>query len=230
MASINMLVSEIVHSLGQPNSRPLRENVKSIIIHTRNELIRQSYEKHGYADKVLQQRFRVTLDDVADGEIELPEGYDFVQEGLKIKKTSQKVPRPVRFNNNLPFMRISTVGYKTNVAFPFIKESSARFASVLPGMCGLPQYDYINDYIYIFNIDGRFNQLNQIIIESPFEHPTIVNELSGNGNPLSALYGDDDEWFLPEDMIGQIKDICYKRELLNQVRETNEITGVEQVK
>ena len=44
MASINMLVSEVVHALGQPNSKPLRENVKSIIIHTRNELIRQSYE------------------------------------------------------------------------------------------------------------------------------------------------------------------------------------------
>lgn len=230
MASINMLVSEVAHALGQPNSKPLRENIKSIIIHTRNELIRQNYEKHGYADKVLNQRYRVTLQDVADGEIELPEDYDFVSEGLRIKKTSQKVPRPVRFNNNLPFMRVSTVGYKTNITFPFVKETNARFASNLPGMCGLPQYDYINDYIYIFNVDGKFHSLNQIIIESPFEHPSIVDRLNGNAGELDALYEDDNEWFLPEDMIGQIKDIIFKRELLNQVRETNEITGAEQVK
>lgn len=90
MASINMLVSEIAHALGQPNSKPLRENIKSIIIHTRNELIRQSYEKHGYADKVLNQRYRVTLKDVADGEVELPEDYDFVSEGLRIKRLHRK--------------------------------------------------------------------------------------------------------------------------------------------
>ena len=34
---------------------------------------------------------------------------------------------------------------------------------------------------------------------------------------------DENEWLLSEDMIGQIKEIIYKRDLLNQVRQTNEI-------
>ena len=34
---------------------------------------------------------------------------------------------------------------------------------------------------------------------------------------------DENEWLLPEDMVGQIKDIVYKRENLQTVRETNEI-------
>ena len=34
---------------------------------------------------------------------------------------------------------------------------------------------------------------------------------------------DDDEFLLPEDMIGNIKDIIFKRNLLNVPRETNEI-------
>lgn len=37
------------------------------------------------------------------------------------------------------------------------------------------------------------------------------------------LFTDENEWLLSEDMIGQIKDIIYKRDLLNTVRETNEI-------
>ena len=34
---------------------------------------------------------------------------------------------------------------------------------------------------------------------------------------------DENEWLLSEDMIGQIKEIIYKRDLLSQVRQTNEI-------
>ena len=34
---------------------------------------------------------------------------------------------------------------------------------------------------------------------------------------------DENEFLLSEDMIGQIKDIIYKRDLLSTVRQTNEI-------
>ena len=69
MASIAMMVSELAHSLGQPNNHVLRENLKLLIIQTRNECIRRSYENHGYVDKGLTQRFRVTLTEVNDGDI-----------------------------------------------------------------------------------------------------------------------------------------------------------------
>lgn len=224
MASINQLVSEIAHSLGKPNNHTLRENIKSIIIHTRNELIRHSYEQHNYVDKVLNYRYRVSLTTVNDGDIELPEGVEI----NFVKRTAQKVPRPVRLTNNLPFLRVSSVGYKTNVEFPFVKETTARFASNLPGMGGLPSYDYINDYLYLFNTKGKFNALGNIVIEAPFENPSLVQELDGKAGDYNALFGDDNEWFLPEDMIGQIKDIVYKRENFQQVRETNEVTATNQ--
>ena len=69
MASINQLVSEFAHSLGQPNNYALRENIRSLIAHTRNEIIRHSHERHGYVDKVLTQRYVVSLDEVSDGDI-----------------------------------------------------------------------------------------------------------------------------------------------------------------
>lgn len=216
-----MLVSEIAHSLKQPNNKSLRENIKLLIVHTRNELIRRSFENHGYVDRGLVQRFKVNLTDVYDGEIELPEGMEDIDVAL-IKRSCQKVPKPVRLTNNLPFDRVSSVGYRTSREFPFIKETSARFRNSVPGLCGMPCYDYINGYIYIFPADNKAFELEKIIIESAFERPTEIQIANNEIDSMDTLM-EENEFLLSEDMIGQIKDIIYKRDLLNTVRETNEI-------
>ena len=221
MASISMLVSEFAHSLKQPNNKALRENIKLLIYHTRNEIIRRSYENHSYVDKGLVQRFKVSLTEVYDGELELPEGFEDI-DVAKVKRSLQKVPTPIRLTNNLPFDRVSSVGYRTSREFPFIKETSARFRSSVPGLCGMPCYDYINGYIYIFPQNCEHFNLQQIVIESAFEHPTPIQIDNGEVNAMDALM-DENEWLLPEDMVGQIKDIVYKRENLQTIRETNEI-------
>ena len=219
MASIAQLVSEFAHSLGQPNNQALRNNIKSLIIHTRAEVIRRSYENHNYIDKGLTQRYRVSLISVNDGDIELPDGISVD----KIKRTKQKVQRPVRLTNNLPFDRVSTVGYKTNREIPFIKETVARFRGSLPGMCGAISYDYINDYIYIYPASNNKSlNLGAIVIESAFEYPNQIILENGDANELDVAL-DDNEWILSEDMVGQIKEIIYKRDLLNQVRQTDEV-------
>ncbi len=219
MASIAQLVSEFAHSLGQPNNQALRNNIKSLIIHTRAEVIRRSYENHNYIDRGLTQRYRVSLISVNDGDIELPDGISVD----KIKRTKQKVQRPIRLTNNLPFDRVSTVGYKTNREIPFIKETVARFRGSLPGMCGAISYDYINDYIYIYPAsNNKALTLGAIVIESAFEHPNQIILENGDANELDIAL-DDNEWILSEDMVGQIKEIIYKRDLLNQVRQTDEV-------
>lgn len=219
MASIAQLVSEFAHSLGQPNNQALRNNIKSLIIHTRAEVIRRSYENHNYIDKGLTQRYRVSLISVNDGDIELPDGISVD----KIKRTAQKVQKPVRLTNNLPFDRVSTVGYKTNREIPFIKETVARFRGSLPGMCGAISYDYINDYIYLYPAsNNKALTLGAIVIESAFEHPNQILLENGDTNELDVAL-DDNEWVLSEDMVGQIKEIIYKRDLLNQVRQTDEV-------
>lgn len=216
-----MLVSEFAHSLKSPNNKALRENIKLLIIHTRNEVIRRSFENHGFVDKGLVQRFKVSLTDVYDGEIELPEGMEDIDVTL-IKRSCQKVPTPVRLTNNLPFDRVSSVGYRSSREVPFIKETSARFRSSVPGLCGMPCYDYINGYIYIFPADNKAFELEKIIIESAFEHPTEIQIANKEVDNMDVLM-EENEFLLSEDMIGQIKDIIYKRDLLSTVRETNEI-------
>ena len=231
MASLNQIVSELVHSVGQPNNFALRENVKAAIVHTRNELIRHSMTQHGYVDSVLQQRYKVSLVSVGDGDADYPEDFPECCKN-NIKRTKQKVPRPVRFTNNLPFTRVSNVGYKFNVEIPYIKETSAQFRRWLPGMRGCVCYDYINDYIYIFPTEqlpaSPIENIDSIIIESVFEHPTEVKIKSGEGAEYNFL-NDDDEWFISEDMIEQLKDIIIKRNLINNHRETDEIPNVVKV-
>ena len=221
MASIGQLVSEFAHTLGEPNNKPLRQHIKLVIAQTRNEVIRRSFENHGYVDRVLTQRYKVSLTEINDGEIELPEGYD-ESDITKIKRTLQQVPRPVRLTNNLPFDRVSSVGFKTNREFPFIKETSARFRSAVPGLCATPCYDYINGFIYLFPSDNRALTINKIVIESAFEHPTTVEMDNGLADAMNLL-DESNEWLLSEDMIGQIKEIIMKRGLLSGNHRTNEI-------
>jgi len=221
MASIAQLVSEMAHAVRQPNNKALRENLKLLIIQTRNEIIRRSYENHGYVDKILTQRFKVSLTTVNDGDIKLPEDYDDY-DITKVKRTLQKVPRPVRLTNNLPFDRVSSAGFKTNREFPYIKETSARFRSAVPGLCGMPCYDYINEYIYIFPVDEKPFELDKIVIESAFEHPNEIALINGTLTE-EDMWLDENEYLLSEDMIGQLKEIIYKRDLINTVRETDEI-------
>ena len=86
----------------------------------------------------------------------------------------------------------------------------------------MPCYDYINGYIYIFPTDNSSFDIDKIIIESAFEHPTEIQLKNNEIESMDAIM-DENEFLLSEDMIGQIKEIIYKRDLLNNVRETNEI-------
>lgn len=222
MSSLNQLVSEMSHSIGDPNNYALRQTIRGAIIHTRNELIRHSMEQHGFVDSGLQQRYKVTLEKVLDRtyDEDTPE-----EDKTYVMKTKQRVPRPTRFTNNLPFMRVSNEGFKFSKEIPYIKETSARFRHRLPGMRGQCCYDYINDFIYVYPSEGKFmEQLEKddhIIIEAVFEYPHVVDdEINGR---TGFDIDDDNEWFIPEDMIGQLKDIIYKRDLIQTHRENDEV-------
>lgn len=220
MSSIAQLVSEIAHSVKQPNSVPVRRAIKLSIIHARNNLIRKSFNNHNYSDKVLQQRFRISLIDVPDGDIY---GSEEIITNT-IKRTANKVPRPVRLTNNLPFHSVRTVGVTNPHEIAFVKEASAKFYNSLPGMCPVITYDYINEYIYV-NIqkDSVLNNLGAIVIESIFEYPHIIETETVEGKLDINAIDDNDEFLLPEDMIDGIKQIVLETWNKEIIRNTNEI-------
>lgn len=222
MASIAQLVSEIAHSVKQPDSVPVRRAIKLGIIHARNELIRHSYSNHNYTDKVLQQRFRLILTDIPDGDV-------FGTNNLnlpKIKRTLNKVPRPVRLTNNLPFHSVRTIGMKSPIEIAFAKETSAQYYNKLPGMCPAITYDYINEYIYIsIPKNSKFSTLGYIIVESVFEYPHLIETETIEGKLDLNAVNDDDEFLIPEDMIGAIKKNILETWNTNIIRDTNEISA-----
>lgn len=226
MASINQLISEIAHSVRQPNSVPVRRAIKLGIIHGRNEAIRRTYSNHNYTDKVLQQRIRLTLTDVPDGDL-----YETHNLNLDtIKRTTNKVPKPVRLTNNLPFHSVRTSGVKNPVEIAFVKEASAKYYKHLPGMCTGLTYDYNNGYIYINYPDNKlFNTVNNIIVESVFEYPHMISAETVN-NPLSFdAIDDNDEFLLPEDMINTVKKFVLETWYPEIIRQTNEVPSINKV-
>lgn len=217
MASINQLVSEIAHSLQQADSVPVRRAIRLAVIHSRNQLIRQSFEQHRYADKSTQQAFRITLVDVPEGDV--PNGNNL---GLpKVKRSKNRVPRPVRLSQDLPFLSVRTNGLKNVLEIPYIKAAAQKYYNVLPGFCPVIAYDYINQYLYINLIDSpALNNLSAIIIEAPFENPFEIIEDHVEG---IYEYSDDDEFIIAEDMINSIKKLVLETWNPDVIRETNEV-------
>lgn len=217
MASLNQIVSEIAHAIHQPNNFTTKQTIRSAVIHTFNEQIRQTYERYANVDKILMQRYRISLINVPDGDM----FQSLVSTKYKVKRSKTRIPRPVRLDNNLPFVSVRTVGYD-NMAIPFIKEANAQFYKALPGMCTSLSYDYINGYLYV-NSNGNhlIEPLGHIVIESPFEIP---NEIPVETTErIESNFDNDDEFIIPEDMVERIKDVIYKRNLLNVERVTNEV-------
>ena len=217
MASINQLVSEIAHSLQQADSVPVRRAIRLAVIHSRNQLIRQSFEQHRYIDKSLQQAFRISLVDIPDGDIPNTESFNLP----KMKRSAQRVPRPTRLSQDLPFLSVRTVGMSNPVEIPYVKVAAQKFYKVLPGFCPALEYDYVNQYLYINLQDSPdLIQLKAVIVEAPFENPFEISEEHIEG---VTNYSDDDEFMISEDMIGNIKKLVIETWNPEVIRETNEV-------
>lgn len=216
MSSLSQLVSELAHTVGEPNNIPLRRHIRQAIIHHRNELVRQSFNNHKYIDKQLWQRYRITLIDVPEGDVI---GANF---GQNVRRSSSKILKPVRFTDNLPLKSVRTIG-SSPIEIAHVKQAGGRFYKSLPGMCAMPVYDLINYYLYINYTNSRIDlsQLGSIIIEAPFEYPHLVPEETSEGK-IETPVDDNDEFLLPEDMIPQLKELILKRGIIQIPHETNE--------
>lgn len=216
MSSLNQLISELAHAVGQVNNIPLRRHLRQAIIHHRNELVRQSFNRHNYIDKQLWQRYKISLIDVPESDVV---GVEF---GNKVKRSERNILKPVRFTDNLPLKSVRTLGSRP-IEIAHVKQAGGQFYKSLPGMCAMPVYDLINYYLYINYTNSRTNlaQINQVVIEAPFEYPHLVPEETTEGQ-IEVPVDDNDEFLLPEDMIPQLKELVLKRGIINIPHETNE--------
>ena len=106
---------------------------------------------------------------------------------------------------------IKTIGGISPSIIAHVSEAATKYYRHLPGMLCTPSYDYINEYLYFYNIKDN---INQISVESVFEYPHIVSEDYNN---------DDDEFFLPEDLVNAVKKLTLDTFNPQVIRDTNEI-------
>ena len=91
-------------------------------------------------------------------------------------------------------------------------------------LCSVITYDYINGYIYINTINTpELSELGNIIVESVFEYPHLIETETHEGVIDIDAINDDDEFLLPEDMIGDIKKLVLETFNAQVPRDTNEI-------
>lgn len=233
MATLNQLTSEIAHSIQQQDNVAAKRAISLSIIHSRNQLIRHSYEGHNYIDRGLQQRFRCELIDVPDGDLV---GFN---NSTKIKRTKNKVPRPVRLTNNLPFSSVRTIGVENPIEIAFVRTATSKYYANLPGFCPSVTYDYLNDYIYIDTTKNNIlKDLQFITVEAAFEYPNLIlDNLNQDDefkeldlyNGITAEISDklieleDNEFLIPEDMVNDIKKLVLETINGQLVKQTNEI-------
>lgn len=228
--TLNQLASEIAHSVQQADSVPVKRAIKLSILHSRNQLIRHSYTNHSYIDRGLQQRFRCELVDVSDGDL------NGVDTGIKIKRTKNKVPKPVRLTNNLPFSAVRTIGVNNPIEIAFVRTASSKYYASLPGFSPCVTYDYLNDYIYIDTTKSdKLKKIKSIEIEAPFEYPNLIQDVNGidldsidysTAATMDALIdGEDNEFLIPEDMINDIKKLVLETFNAQIIRQTNEVSS-----
>ena len=196
MSSLNQLISEIAHSVQQADSVPVRRAIREGIIHARNELIRHSYSNHNYTDKVFKQKYNVSL----------IEGDD---DGILVSVND--IPKPVRFTNNLPFHSVRTLDSVKPIVLCAISEGVRAYYGSLPGMKCAPSYDYYNNKLYVY---GLPKDTDTVCIESVFEYPQQAAD---------GTIDDDDEFFLPEDLVNSVKKLVLETFNPQVVRDTNEI-------
>lgn len=207
MQSLNNLISQISHIIGNPDSVPMKRLIRELIISTRVSLITKSYNNRRYVDKSMTQKIVLSLIDVRASDFQPVNGF----KDRPIKRTAIKVPNVIRFDNGIPFTSIRTNGVENTYEIPFVRQGVSKFYKNNPiGKCGIT-YDYINGYIYLNNLHNpNFDSIESIVVEAVFNEPNLI--IIGNSVDGFSYGIDDNEDFpIPSDLIDPLIDIVVNK-------------------
>lgn len=142
MATINQIANNIITTLGQPYSIPLRDRIKFIIRYHAPLYIRRDSQRNLISDTYLNtyETDLIKVDRLDNCDFDL---------GCDILRTENKIPTPTRFKGRLPFTYVGTLGgIKSFIYTKFYELDFTRFNEVTSNSI---RYDYVNNYIYVFN-------------------------------------------------------------------------------
>jgi hypothetical protein len=191
MASLNQIADGLTLELKRPEDTILRDLIKDLIKQQRALYLRQSIDKYG-VDLQYIQRYRAELIKVDKADTCL------VTVGCAIHRTENKVPTPVRYNCDVPFQFVGSVD--EGITFVYTPMSGWKHTSYNKYTANIVRYDYIDNYIYLFNT----RRLKYISIRAIYENPSLIIPCM-NDDIVGICYTDDMEFPIPEDLLTIIR-------------------------
>jgi len=200
MATLNLIADELSATLDRPFDSMLKERIKSSFRHAIYTLLRQQINKYGINDNY-KTRFYSDLmltEDITNSN------------NINLYRSKNKIPTPLRYNSDDPFTSVtildsSNVNYSNN-PFLFSKPIEIKYNGLLATNINKPpRYVYLNEYIYIFNINPNIDiNTSKLIIEGVYP----INDILSISDKYK--FNDNTTLTVPEDLIEDTKAFILK--------------------
>lgn len=203
--TLSQIAERIAYSLGQPLDFILLKNLEFSIVYWRAVLYRRDMERNGISSEFLQVVYfdliKVDKADACDFEI----GCEFVL------RTSVKVPKPLRWKQDVAFKFIGTADGK-----PFAQANfeEIRYICFNKYTSKEVRYVYANGYIYLFGDYGLLKKMRgEYVVADPRQISMVCDE----------CWNSSVDFPIAEDMIEAIVKGILSGEFKVQPEETGEV-------
>lgn len=197
MTSYKTIAEIIAQSLNQPKNYPLKQALIQDAKELRALYLRQDAERNGGSATYMQSTvIELQVSDTVDSCL-----FD-VEDNCALRSVFT-IPEPVRIKDIAPFSFIGSVNRKK--PFTYTPLETLEFTKHNKYTCNIPRYDYINGYIYVFNMPKK---LKYALIESAFVDPTEIVTLC---TETEDCIDDSTQIPIPSDVVARIKDTLKNR-------------------
>jgi hypothetical protein len=207
--TLNQIAERIAYDKGQPFNIMLKEHIKLSVNYWRAIIMRRDVATNGMSDMFLQ-RFYIDLK-----KVDKADACNFDLDCVRILRSVNTIPRPIRLKNDTIFKFVGTVEGKP---FSQVEYEEVPYTCYNRYTSKEIRFAYINDYLYIFNN----TKLKKMALQYAVEVPSLIN----NSCTTDTCYTDDTEYPCPLDIVQQIITGIMSGEykLLNPVSEEVEVT------
>ena len=186
MPSLNQIASIFASRLDRPFDEMLKAEFKPLFISELSLLIRRSIDANG-VDKSYIASFIVEM-------IKVDELDNIGTTGdFNIWRSKNKIPLPLRYKTPIPFMFVGSPN--NEVSFGFTPKHEVKLVKNLPYIGNSIVYDFVNQYIYIYNTT-KYENIRVIAPYASFD--LITDNVTGSNG---IYYTDDMELPYPSDLI-----------------------------
>ena len=191
MPSLNQLAEQVAIKYNKQFDTPFNDFIKDLIKQARATLLRQSANKYG-VDRGWTNRYVIELEavDVADN--------CNVTVGCTTLRSINKIPTPVRFTTDIPFIYVGSVD--GNIVFGHMPFYAVKNKKDRKYGSDKITYDWVNNYLYVYVVG--IPKLKWVAIEALHESPDLVPYCDDGGG---ICYTDDMEFPCPLDIVQTIK-------------------------